>query len=452
MGAAGAGVRHAVAKRRRRAEERSHVAFISFLGSDAPALLLKAARRLEPFDLDLARDTYLTAWGAALVAADLAREGVLLEICRAVRALPPPPGTPRPLDLLLDGLALLITEGHAAATPTLQQAAKALADLPVEDILLWGWLAASASALLWDIDGMRASAAREVRLLRDAGALAALPSSLSNLGIATAWLGDFSGAASLIAETDSVAAAIGSRQAPYALLRLVALRGKEAEAAAAIAGAEQRQRIPLALSDDPVPDPRVQLEPHGRAQQRAGIAVAHTVHLQLGHVPKFLAQLAGSEHDPDRLRQEATGDERERQHRRLIQPLGVIDDAQERSLLGHHREQAQHRQPDEEPIRGSAGAQPEHDLDGLALRRRELLEPVEQWPAQLVQTGEGQLHVRLHALRPEDRHVRSRHDQVVQQRGLPDPGLAPHHQRPALAAVDRRDQIVEQGALARPAA
>jgi DNA-binding CsgD family transcriptional regulator len=216
---------------------RSHVAFISFLGSDAPALLLKAARRLEPFDLDLARDTYLTAWGAALVAADQAREGVLLEICRAVRALPGLPSEPRPLDLLLDGLALLITEGHAAATPTLQRAAKALADLPVEGIQLWGWIAASASALLWDIDGMRASAAREVRLLRDAGALAALPSSLSNLGIATAWLGDFSGAASLIAETDSVAAATGSRQAPFALLRLAALQGKEAEAAAAIAGA-----------------------------------------------------------------------------------------------------------------------------------------------------------------------------------------------------------------------
>ena len=30
---------------------------------------------------------------------------------------------------------------------------------------------------LWDIEGMRANSAREVQLLRDAGALAALPSS-----------------------------------------------------------------------------------------------------------------------------------------------------------------------------------------------------------------------------------------------------------------------------------
>jgi DNA-binding CsgD family transcriptional regulator len=215
---------------------RAHVAFISFVGTDASALLLEAARRFEPFNLELARDTYLTALGAALVAAHAAGEGVLLEICHAVRALPPP-STPRPLDLLLDGLALLTTEGHAAAASTLQRAARALADMPVQDVLLWGWIAASASALLWDIEGMRANAAREVQLLRDAGALAALPSSLESLAIATAWMGDFAGAASLIAESDSALAAIGSRQAPYAMLRLQALKGREAEAAAPIASA-----------------------------------------------------------------------------------------------------------------------------------------------------------------------------------------------------------------------
>ena len=48
---------------------RGHVSFASGLGSDAPALLLNAARRLEPFNLELARETYLTAWGAACYAA-----------------------------------------------------------------------------------------------------------------------------------------------------------------------------------------------------------------------------------------------------------------------------------------------------------------------------------------------------------------------------------------------
>ena len=40
---------------------RGQIAFASGLGSDAPPLLLKAARRLEPLDLDLARETYLDA-------------------------------------------------------------------------------------------------------------------------------------------------------------------------------------------------------------------------------------------------------------------------------------------------------------------------------------------------------------------------------------------------------
>jgi DNA-binding CsgD family transcriptional regulator len=216
---------------------RGQVAFISGRGSDAPAVLLNAARRLEPFDSELARETYLTAWSAALVAAHAAGESVLLDVSRAVRALPPPPAAPRPVDLLINGLALLTTEGHAAATPTLQRAVNALADAPAEDVVLCGATAATAGAFLWDVEGMHASSARQVRLLRDAGALSALPTSLSCWAMATAWMGDFAGAASLIAETESMAAATGSRQASYASLRLLALQGREAETAAAITSA-----------------------------------------------------------------------------------------------------------------------------------------------------------------------------------------------------------------------
>jgi len=216
---------------------RAHVAFATGLGSDAPPLLLKAARRLEPFDLGLARETCLIAWGAAAMAGSIDVWDVLLEICRMVRALPPPPGDPRPLDLLLDGVALLTTDGHATATPTLQRAAKEVASIPVEDVLRWGWIAASASSLVWDFEALHATAVRHVQLARTAGALVQLPTSLSSLGLTLQWMGDFEGTASVIAETDSVAAATGSGIAPYTLLRLLALQGQEAEASAAIASA-----------------------------------------------------------------------------------------------------------------------------------------------------------------------------------------------------------------------
>src|SRR5712691_9258718 len=74
---------------------RGNVAFASGLGSDAPPLLLQAARALEPFDLELARETYMTAFNAAMNRGHFARDDVLPEICRAVRALPSLPGTPR---------------------------------------------------------------------------------------------------------------------------------------------------------------------------------------------------------------------------------------------------------------------------------------------------------------------------------------------------------------------
>ena len=216
---------------------RGDVAFASGLVSDAIPSLLRAARRLEPLDLELARQTYLTAWGAAFVASHLGGGGVLLEICRTIQALSPRQGGPRPLDLLLDGLSLLATHGHAAATPKLQQAAKALADLPMEDVLRWGWMAPAASNALWDNDGARAISARQVQLVRDAGALAELPLHLAALGIANAWIGDFAGAAANIAEADSVATATGSRVLPWASLRLQALQGREAEVSTTIKSA-----------------------------------------------------------------------------------------------------------------------------------------------------------------------------------------------------------------------
>ena len=214
---------------------RGDVAFASGLGGDAPSLLLRAARALERFDPELARETYLKAWGAGVFSGG----DVLLEICGAARALPV--AVPRPVDLLLDGLALLITDGHTAAAPRLRRAAEALADISVEDVLQWGWAARAASALIWDADGMLAISARQVHLVRDAGALAQLPLYLSQLALANVWMGDFAGAASLVAEVDSVAAATGSRIAPpYAVLRLRSLQGNEAAAAEVIGGALQQ--------------------------------------------------------------------------------------------------------------------------------------------------------------------------------------------------------------------
>jgi DNA-binding CsgD family transcriptional regulator len=210
---------------------RGQVAFAQGLGSDAPPLLMKAARRLEPLDPALARETYLEAWQAALAAGHLAGADDLLEVSRAARTLPPPQH-PRPADRLLDGLALLVTDGPAAAVATLRQAASAFAspDIPPEEVLRWGWMATSADNPLWGHDGWRLTV-RQVQIARDAGALDQLPILLNRMAMDAVWRGDFAAAASLIAEAGAVCEATGSRTAPYAAMLMASLRGSEAEAA-----------------------------------------------------------------------------------------------------------------------------------------------------------------------------------------------------------------------------
>ena len=144
---------------------RGQIAFASGLGSDAPPLLLKAARRLEPLDLDLARETYVDAWQAAHFAGHLAGVGDLLEVSRAARALPASAHQPRLVDLALDGLALLVTDGPAAAARVLRQATSAFTspDTPAEEIVRWWWIATVADDALWDHDGWRVTV-RQVQL------------------------------------------------------------------------------------------------------------------------------------------------------------------------------------------------------------------------------------------------------------------------------------------------
>jgi hypothetical protein len=104
---------------------RGQVAFVSRHGMDAPLLLLKAARQFEPFDVGMARQTYLEALSAALFASHLGAGGGVRGVAEAARWAPPSPHPERGPDLLLDGLALLITEGYAAGVPVLKRALQA---------------------------------------------------------------------------------------------------------------------------------------------------------------------------------------------------------------------------------------------------------------------------------------------------------------------------------------
>jgi DNA-binding NarL/FixJ family response regulator len=207
---------------------KGQIAFASSMGTTAPPLLLNAAQRLEPLDPDLARETYLDAWGAALFAGRFASAGTLVEVCRAAASAPRPTRPIQASDLLLEGVSTLVTEGRAAAAPLLRRATAMFADeaSPVQENFRWGWMTTIPPNILWDEDSWHAISARHLKEARDAGALARLPIDLADWGIFAAWCGDFGTAAVAIAEAEAITKATGTHIAPYAQLLLSALRGQ----------------------------------------------------------------------------------------------------------------------------------------------------------------------------------------------------------------------------------
>jgi DNA-binding CsgD family transcriptional regulator len=216
---------------------RGQVAFASSRGSDAPPLLLKAARQFEPLDVQLARQTYLEALSAALFAGRLALGCGVREVAAAARAAPPPPRPVGAPDLLLDGLAVLLMDGYPAGVPLLRQALSAFCgeDIAIREQVRWLWVACHAAIVVWDYETWRTLSARQVQLARDAGALAVLPMALNSLAAALLWPGDFAAAAALIAEAETLTEATGSQLPPYSALAVAAWQGSEGEAMALIA-------------------------------------------------------------------------------------------------------------------------------------------------------------------------------------------------------------------------
>jgi hypothetical protein len=210
---------------------RGQIAFASSRGSDAPPLLLKAARQVEPLDVLLARETYLEALSAALFAGRLALGGGVREVAAAARAAPPAPRPVRAPDLLLDGLAVLITDGYPAGVPLLKRALSAFRgeDISMREQVRWLWVACHAAIVVWDWESWHALSARQVQFARDAGALAVLPMALTSLAAARLWPGDFAAAAALITEAETLTEATGSQLPPYSALALAAWQGREAE-------------------------------------------------------------------------------------------------------------------------------------------------------------------------------------------------------------------------------
>ncbi len=221
----------------------AQMSFAANRGNEALPLLMAAARRLEPLDPQLARDTYLDALSAALFAGRLAGGPGVTELAEAAREAPQP-AVARKGDLLLEGLAVLFTDGYADAAPTMHRTVERFVheELTTDEALRSAWLAASTAVSLWDDAGWDRLTHRHLEVARSAGALGALPLALTSRVFVHLFTGDLAAAASLVQEIGTVAEITRGEIAlgPYAEVSLAAVRGTDD-------GAESR--IQAALDD-----------------------------------------------------------------------------------------------------------------------------------------------------------------------------------------------------------
>ena len=215
---------------------RGRIALEQQRGDDAGRLLASAARRLEPLDPELARETYLEALGGAMVG-DLEVPGGARAVAEAARAARSSPAPPRAADVLLDAFATRVTDGYAAAAPALARGLELLlaSDVTNEDVgrslsLVSNRASAIVALELWDVEAFHLLASRRVQLARDAGALVHLRFALSFLARSQLLAGEVTAATSTIDEAQLIAEASGNLPLVNAPMILAAWRGQEERA------------------------------------------------------------------------------------------------------------------------------------------------------------------------------------------------------------------------------
>jgi DNA-binding CsgD family transcriptional regulator len=215
---------------------RAQIASEQWRAADAGRLLLSAARRLESLDPELARETYLEALSGAM-ANDIDVDGGVAAAAEAARAAPPAAVPPRMVDLLLDAFAIRLTDGYAAAAPTLARALEHLLALDLSDEGGRRWLSLSGArndhivALeLWDDQALDLLEGRQLQVARDMGAYGQLHFALSFVARNHMLAGELTAAAQVIDEARLIAEATGNAPPVNAVMILAAWRGDEAQA------------------------------------------------------------------------------------------------------------------------------------------------------------------------------------------------------------------------------
>jgi DNA-binding CsgD family transcriptional regulator len=210
----------------------AHLTMASSRANVAPGLFLAAARRLEPLDLVLSRETYLDAFHAAQAVARF-NEGIgVREIAQAARAAPSRSDSERTAaDLLLDGLVAL-TDDYRTGVPLCREAFQKLASdsISPKERFRWWWVGCTVALELWDDESAYLLSHHGIRIARETGTLNQLVLALRTSTPVLVFCGELSAAASTVAEAHSVEEATRISALPFGALILAAWRGQAREA------------------------------------------------------------------------------------------------------------------------------------------------------------------------------------------------------------------------------
>jgi len=198
---------------------------------------------------------------------------------------------------------------------------------------------------------------------------------------------------------------------------------------------EQREWVALGGLDQAVTHVRPQPGRGSFGQQRAGgvsVQAREAKLLDAGGGERVDVVVAGGKQQHHPLGLEPPGGEGERVGRRLVQPLRIVHQADQRPLLGDLGEQAERAHRDQEAVVAVGRGEPEGALQGGRLGARKPLDVVEHGPDDLVQGGEhrGVLDRLAGALAEARQH---RMGGVTEQA---DPTRRPaHERRPVIQAI-----------------
>jgi hypothetical protein len=218
----------------------------------AVALMLDAARALEPLDARAGRDVLLDALHISMKTDPLGGSVTVRDLARAISDGPwLSDGGYEPTELVLDAFATRFVGDYRSAVPRLRAVVAALASDPEQDGRLhWPMFGSFAAIDLWDDEAWRAALERTTRRQREQGALHSLRSTLHPLASAFIASGRLADAEACYDETVELTLALGENPWywRHATTELLAWQGKGDEARAPRRKPGSRSRPPRVSS------------------------------------------------------------------------------------------------------------------------------------------------------------------------------------------------------------